>query len=83
MHHVADTRRPHESVPRLVAATRRVDDRGDDTLGAVGLDDEDQQCLRQEPRLEDPSAVFVRDAALTANGATAMGDLTNALDLTK
>ena len=24
-----------------------------------------------------------RDTALTANGATAMGDLTNALDLTK
>src|SRR6185503_7133164 len=61
---VADGRRPDEPVSRLVAAARRIDDCVDDELLQAIVDDEDQQRLRQEPRLEDPSAVLVRDAAL-------------------
>src|SRR5437588_1703134 len=61
-----DGREPDDSVARLVAAARRVDDRRDDSLGLLVRDDEDEQRLRQEPRLEDPSAVLVRNAALAA-----------------
>ena len=52
--------------PGLVAAARRVDDRRDDAVDALVLDDEDQQRLRQEARLEDAPAVLVRDPALPA-----------------
>ena len=57
-------RRPDDPVARLVAAARGVGDRRDDGLGALVLDDEREQRLRQEPRLEDAPAVLVRDAAL-------------------
>src|SRR3954453_18123997 len=63
---VRDLRGPAEAVPRLVAAPRRVDDRVDDERRQTVIDDEDPQRLRQEPRLEDPAAVLVRHAALTA-----------------
>src|SRR5512146_1119854 len=62
---VADGRRPPEAVLRFVAATGRVDERVDHELLQPVIDDEDQQRLRQEPRLEDPSAVLVGDAQLT------------------
>src|SRR3954452_2813201 len=62
--HVLDGRRPDQAVARLVAAARRIGDRVDDRVGLVVGDDEDEQRLRQEPRLEDPAAVLVLDAAL-------------------
>src|SRR5919204_2897631 len=63
---VADAGRPDEPVAALVAAARRVDDRVDDGMREVVLDDERQQRLRQEPRLEDAPPVLVRDPALPA-----------------
>src|SRR3954453_11289780 len=62
--HVADRSRPDETVARLVAAARRVDDRVDDAGREAVLDDERQERLRQEPRLEHAAAVLVRDPAL-------------------
>src|SRR6185437_5708208 len=41
--HVADRRRPDDPVTRLVAASGRVGDRGDDSLGLLVGDDEDQE----------------------------------------
>src|SRR4051812_6174479 len=61
---VLDGRRPHEPVAGLVAAPCGVDDRLDRSLDLVVVDDEDQERLRQEPRLEDAAAVLVGDAAL-------------------
>src|SRR5262245_44206061 len=52
VHDVVDRRRPDEAVARLVAAVRRVDDRRDGALDLVVVDDEDEQRLREEPRLE-------------------------------
>src|SRR5580765_150611 len=57
---------PHEPVARLVAAARRVHDRRDDLVDDRVGHDEDEQRLRQEPRLEDAAAVLVGDAALLA-----------------
>src|SRR3989441_12589545 len=45
--HVVDGARPDDPVARLVAAARRVDDRGDDAVGDPVGDDEDEQRLRQ------------------------------------
>ena len=45
---------------------RRVDDRADHVADDVVGDDEHELRLGQEPRLEDPAAVLVRDAALAA-----------------
>src|SRR5262249_60020034 len=64
--HAFDRRAPHDPVARLVAAPRRVADRSDDRLGEVVLDEEDQQRLRQEARLEHATAVLLRDAALAS-----------------
>src|SRR5919197_404818 len=61
-----DGRRPDDSVARLVAAARCVDDRRDHAVGLLVRDDEDEQRLRQEARLERPAAVLVRHAALPA-----------------
>src|SRR3954452_15250032 len=61
-----DGARPDEPVARLVAAPRRVGDRGGDGVGELVLDDERQQRLGQEARFEDAAAVLVRDAALPA-----------------
>src|SRR5436305_5168261 len=61
---VADRSRPDETVARLVAASRRIDDRVDDAAREVILDDERQERLRQEPRLEHAAAILVRDPAL-------------------
>src|SRR4051794_36560691 len=61
-----DRRRPDDPVTRLVTGAGRVDDRAHHSLRPVGGDDEDEHCLRQEPRLEDPAAVLVRDSALLA-----------------
>src|SRR5579884_2755724 len=66
VHHVLDPRGPDEAVARLVAAPRGIDDRVDDELLQPVLDDEDEERLRQEPRLEDAPAVLVRHAALPA-----------------
>src|SRR5438445_12501668 len=60
---VRDRARPDEPVTRFVAAACRVDDRRDDVSDDRVGDDEDQERLRQEPRLEDASSVLVRDAA--------------------
>src|SRR3954469_2770619 len=66
VHDIADGRDPTEAVTRLVAAARGVDDcPGHDIDDVVG-DDEHEQRLRQEPRLEDAPAVLVRDAALAS-----------------
>src|ERR671936_2419704 len=64
MRDVLDAGRPHEAIPGLVAAARRVDDRIGDRRRELVTDDERQVRLRQEPRLEDASAILVRDAAL-------------------
>src|SRR5689334_10252509 len=61
---VEDGRRPHEPVARLVAAPRGVRDRGGDAFGDLVVHDEDEQRLREEPRLEHAAAILVRDAAL-------------------
>src|SRR5712691_189691 len=45
--HVRDAGRPDDSVARLVAAPRRVDDRRDDAVRDLLRDDEDQHRLRQ------------------------------------
>src|SRR6266571_6671548 len=63
---VFDRRRPDQPIARFVAAARGGGDRRDDRLGLLVGDEEDEQRLRQESRLEDPPAVFVRDAALPA-----------------
>src|SRR5919201_1708312 len=63
---VRDARRPDEPVAALVATPRRIGDGLDDGRREMGLDDERQQRLRQEPRLEDAAAVLVRDPALPA-----------------
>src|ERR1041384_1794361 len=64
--HVSALRRPDQPLARLVAAARGRDDRRDDRIGLVVGDDEDENGLRQEPRLEDAAAILVRDAALLA-----------------
>src|SRR5438132_4101861 len=61
---VADGRRPDQAVAGFVPAARRVDDRFDDRGGETVLDDERQERLRQEPRLEHAAPVLVRDSAL-------------------
>src|SRR5690242_14258640 len=61
---VRDRRDPHEAVARLVSAPSGIDDRSDDVVDDRVLDDEDELRLRQEPRLEDATAVLVCDAAL-------------------
>src|SRR5437763_395004 len=66
VHHVRDRRRPHEPVARLVSAASGIGDRRHDAVHQVVLDDEEQQRLRQEARLEDAPAVLVRDPALPA-----------------
>src|SRR3954463_14859785 len=75
---VRDDLLPHDPVARLVAAPRRVRDGGlfaaprrvrDGGLPRVRdlvADEEGQDGLRQEPRLEHTPAVLVRDAALPA-----------------
>src|SRR4051812_19227807 len=57
-------RRPADPVAALVPAPGRVDDRLEHGVHELVRDDEDEQRLRQEPRLEDAAAVLVRDAAL-------------------
>src|SRR3954453_7883362 len=54
-------RLPHEPVARLVAAPRRVRDRGLDGIGDLVPDEEGQDGLRQEPGLEHPPAILMRD----------------------
>ena len=63
---VLDRSRPDDPVPGLMPRARRIRDRGDHGLCDRVLDDEREQCLRQEPRLEDAAAVLVRDAALAS-----------------
>src|SRR3954449_2638650 len=58
----ADGCRPAEAVAGLVAAPRGVDDRGDDLVDDLVADDEHEQRLRQEARLEHAPPVLVRDA---------------------
>src|SRR4051812_44755062 len=61
---VLDGRRPDDPVARLVAAARGVGDRPHDPVDDLLGDDEDEQRLRQEARLEHAPAVLVRDAPL-------------------
>src|SRR5437868_2315409 len=63
---VLDGARPHDPVARLVAASRGVGDRLDRRLGPVVLDDEDEQRLGQEARLEDAPPVLVGHATLAS-----------------
>src|SRR5262245_43568270 len=57
-------RLPDEPVARLVAASSRVGDGGLDCICELVADEEGQDGLRQEPRLEHTTAVLVCDAAL-------------------
>src|SRR5207247_808913 len=66
VHHAVDARAPHDPVARFVAAPGGVADHRGDVVGDLVLDEEDQQRLRQEARLEHTTAVLVRDAALPA-----------------
>src|SRR5207253_5748320 len=61
---VAGRRRPDDPVARLVPAPGRVGDRRHHPVGLLVGDDEDEQRLRQEPRLEHAPPVLVRDPAL-------------------
>src|SRR5262249_26035496 len=54
VHDVRNGTGPDEAVTRLVAAARRIDDRRDHVVEDRVGDDEDEERLRQEPRLEDP-----------------------------
>src|SRR5579884_569664 len=63
---VLDRGRPDEAVAGFVAAPCRVDDRVDRSRRVLVRDDERQERLRQEARLEDAPPVLVRDAALLA-----------------
>src|SRR6476469_961790 len=58
---VIDMALPDDSVTRLVTAPRGIGDRCRDALCDLVLDEEDQQRLREEARLEHATAVFVRD----------------------
>src|SRR5204863_3106460 len=64
--HVLDRGRPDEPVARLVAAAGRVRDRVDDRVDDLVGDDERQERLRQEARLEHAPPVLVCDPALPA-----------------
>src|SRR5439155_3398273 len=66
VHHVVDSTAPHDPVTGFVSAPRRVGDHRSDVVGDLVLDEEDQERLRQEARLEHATAVLVRDAALAA-----------------
>src|SRR5438445_6907813 len=61
--HVSDRCRPNEAVARLVAASCRIDDCRYRAVHEVVGDDERQQRLRQEARLEHAPPVLVRDTA--------------------
>ena len=63
---VLDGRGPDEAVPSGITASGCVGDRLDHRLRSRVLDDEDEQRLREEARLEDPAAVLVGDAPLPA-----------------
>src|SRR6266545_4601098 len=63
---VVDRRRPDDPVARLVAAPRGVRDRRDHRGRELVLDDEREQRLREEARLEDAPPVLVGDPALAA-----------------
>src|SRR3954454_3936671 len=63
---VRHRRLPHEAVARLVPAPRRVGDRRLHRVRDLVPDEEGQDGLGQEPRLEHPPAVLVRDPALPA-----------------
>ena len=64
VHDVGHRRRPAEAVSGLVSALRRVDDRRDHAVDDLVRHDEHEHRLRKEARLEDATAVLVRDAAL-------------------
>src|SRR5690349_13412085 len=64
--HVLDLRLPHEAVAGLVARPGSVRDRVGDVVGDLVADEERQQCLGEEARLEDTASVLVRDPALPA-----------------
>src|SRR5437016_6334342 len=64
--HVVDGAAPDDPVAGLVAAPRGIADHGGDLVGDLVLDEEDQERLRKEARLEHPTAVLVCDAALAA-----------------
>src|SRR5205823_9512065 len=62
--HVLHWTRPDEAVAGFVSAPGRVGDRLDHRFRVVVVDDERQQRLGQEPRLEDAAPVLVRDSPL-------------------
>src|SRR6476620_6395344 len=61
---VRNGRRPDDPVARLVTAARGVGDRVHDPVDDLLGDDEHEQRLRQEARLEHAPPVLVRDASL-------------------
>src|SRR5262245_33325085 len=61
---VRDRRGPGDPVAGLVAAAPSVGDRRLNLAGELVLDEEDQERLRKEARLEHAAAVLVRDPAL-------------------
>src|SRR4051794_25246684 len=64
VHDMCDGGLPHEAVARLVPAPCRVRDRRLDGIRDLVPDEEGQDGFGQEPRLEHPPAVLVRDPAL-------------------
>src|SRR4051794_38895628 len=64
MRDVVDGRRPDKPVARFVAADRSCGDCIDDSLRLGVVDDEDEKRLREKARLEDATAVLVRNTAL-------------------
>ena len=66
VHHGLERGGPDETVARRVSAPGGVGDRLDHCVRATVLDDEDEERLGEEARLEDPAAVLVRDAPLAA-----------------
>ena len=61
---VRDGRGPAEAVAGGVAGAGGVGDRGNDPIGERVVDDEGEERLRQEPRLERAAPVLVRHSAL-------------------
>src|SRR5438067_9803903 len=63
---VVDGAAPDDPVAGLVAAACGITDHGGDLVGDLVLDEEDQERLREEARLEHATAVLVGDTALAA-----------------
>src|SRR5437764_14249964 len=64
--HVVDGAAPDDPVAGVMAAPRGIADHGGYVVGDLVPDEEDQERLREEARLEHATAVLVCDAPLAA-----------------